>query len=143
MLREGLLRGKRTPSPSGARDDGGGKSRRRARPRRTSVRALSSSCASPGRAGAAANSGAAGEEASPGPGPPPRPRPPARAPRAPGTGELLDGEAVEDLEGGVELQRLAAPLAHEADLRGAGARPGRLHAAAQPRARPAIAARRT
>lgn len=53
---------------------------------------------------------------------------PSHPPRCAGTGELLDGEPVEDLEGGIELQRLAAALAHEADLRGAGGRPPALHA---------------
>lgn len=58
--------------------------------------------------------------------PPPR-TPGFPPPRPAGTGELLDGEAVEDLEGGVELERLAAALAHEADLRGAGGRARPLH----------------
>lgn len=71
-----------------------------------------------------------------GPSPGPHPTAPRRR-----TGELLDGEAVKDLEGGVELERLAAALAHKADVRGAAARPRSLHRAARPR--PAIAARRT
>uniref|UniRef100_A0A8C3CEC2 Proteasome activator complex subunit 3 n=1 Tax=Cairina moschata TaxID=8855 RepID=A0A8C3CEC2_CAIMO len=113
-------------------------------PPRTSLRALlSSSCASPGRAGAAVSSGAVWGRARshqrprPGPGPVPVPvpvpvpPPPATGAPVAGTGELLDGEAVEDLEGSVELQRLAAALAHEAHLRGAAAAgPPPLHAAA-------------
>lgn len=81
VLGEGFLRGKGTRSPAPGPGGGCWGARRGARPRRTSVRVLSSSCASPGRAGAADSSGAAGEEASPGPGPGPPPR--CRAPAPP------------------------------------------------------------
>lgn len=45
------------------------------------------------------------------------------------TDELLDGESVQDVEAGVEFERLVAALTHEAHLHGGAGRLGGLHAA--------------
>lgn len=134
-LREGLLQGKAPPLPGSA-----------VQPRRTHSLPVPRSGRSPPahpRAGQVQRSVAAlGEKSCQRPALSSRPVPPSRA--VPGTGELLDGEPVEDLEGGIELQRLAAALAHKADLRSAGRRTSALHAvplhSTQPRARTAAIA---
>lgn len=43
------------------------------------------------------------------------------------TCELVDCDAVEDVKGRVQLERLAASLAHKADLHGRARRLGNLH----------------
>lgn len=56
--------------------------------------------------------------------------PAARLPRgsSPLTCQLLDRDPVQDLEGGVQLEGLAAALAHEAHLHGARRQLGAFHA---------------
>lgn len=63
-----------------------------------------------------------------GPGEVTRPRPGHPVSRLSLTCELLDGNAVQDLEAGVQFQGLAAALAHEAHLHGAAGRLGAFHA---------------
>lgn len=43
------------------------------------------------------------------------------------TNELLDGEPVQDVEAGVEFERLVAALTHKAHLHGGAGRLGALH----------------
>lgn len=80
VLHEGFLQARSiiTGGPGGA-----AAAPRGTRARRTSVRALSSSCRSPGLAGAAVTSGAEGEKASAGPRPRPRALPRLPHPTAP------------------------------------------------------------